>query len=214
MAEELKELSLPEVLDEMAASEPVLDARALTRWMERYPQYEREIMDFAARLGLMTHLPPDDTPLEDEEGFYSRGLEVVRRVMDARRSREARDEAPITSLIAEAKGRNLDVTKLAAAADLSVPIIVKFEQRLISFASIPREAIEALARTVQRSAESVAAYLQTAPGFAPGASYKSESAPKLPPQQDFSEAVRSDRTLAEEKKSVWLERAARAGRQD
>lgn len=212
MAEELKELSLPEILDEMAASEPVLDAPVLARWVGRYPHYERELMDFAARLGLMTHLPPDDTPLEDEEGFYARGLEVVRRVMDARRGSTQGAETPITSLLAEAKISDLDIAKLAAAADLSVSIVAKFEQRLISFASTPREAVEAIARAIKRSAESVASYLQAAPGFAPGASYKSESAPQLPPQQDFAEAVRSDRTLGEDKKSVWLERAAR--RQD
>jgi hypothetical protein len=209
MAEELKELSLSEILDEMAASEPVLDAPALARWVGRYPQYERELMDFAARLGLMTQLPPDDTPLEDEEGFYARGLEVVQRVMDARHGSTQGAETPITSLLAEAKISNLDIAKLAAAADLSVSIVAKFEQRLISFAATPREAVEAIARAIKRSAESVATYLQAAPGFAPGASYKSESAPQLPPQQDFAEAVRSDRTLGEDKKRVWLERAAR-----
>lgn len=208
MSEELQELSLPEILDEMVAAEPVLDARALSHWTERYPMYARELMDFAARFGLMTHLPPDGAPLPDEEGFYARGIEVVRRVMGEGHVRP--DEGPITSILAEAKGRGLDITKLAAAADLSVPIVAKFEQRLISFATIPREAVEAIAGAIRRSAESVAAYLQAPPALAPGASYKSETSPELPPQQDFAAAVRSDRTIVEEKKRLWLERAARA----
>jgi hypothetical protein len=211
MTEKLKELSLPEVLDEMVAAEPVLDAKALARWIGRYPLYERELMDFAARWGHMTHLPPDDTPLPEEERFYAEGLAVVRGVMDKSFGRSAQAEEPITSILAEAKGHGLDITKLAAAADLSVPIVAKFEQRLISFGSIPREAVEAIAEAIRRSVESVAAYLQAAPGFAPGASYKSESAPELPPQQEFAAAVRSDRTISEAKKEVWLERAARSG---
>jgi hypothetical protein len=202
--------ALAEILDDLVASEPVIDAQTMTRWIGRYPQYERELMNFAATWSLMSHLPPDESPLKVEEEFYAGGLDVVRNVVRASREKTVNTEAPISSLLAEGTTHNLTIGKLAALSDLSVPIIAKFEQRLISFSSIPREAIQNVAQTLQRSFESVAAYLQSPPAFASGASYKTDTAPELPPQQDFATAIRDDRTLSEDKKTLWLDLASRS----
>ena len=122
----------------------------------------------------------------------------------------ARTEQPISSLLAEAATHNLNIGKLAALSELSVPIIAKFEQRLISFSSIPREAIQNVAQTLQRSFESVATYLQSPPAFASGASYKTDTAPEMPSQQDFATAIKDDRMLSEDKKARWLDLASRS----
>ena len=208
MIEGIERPDLNIVIEDMIASEPALDAAAVRRWIARYPEYEREIMDFAAQWSSLTHLPPDDSPLESEENFYARGLEAVRKVIENKHAAKelisTREETPITSLLAEGERRGLPMAKLAAATELSVPLIAKFEQRLIAFSSIPREAIEAVARALNRSRESVAAYLQTGPSFAAGASYKSETAPELSQPQDFFAAVRSDRTIADRNRKKWL----------
>ena len=214
MIEHANNIELNTVIEDLIASEPTIDAEAVRRWIAHYPQYEREIMDFAAGFSLLTHLPPDNSPLEDAEGFYARGLEAARKVIEAKRTEAAaqtstQNEAPIASLLSEADRVGLPIAKLAAATELSVPLVAKFEQRLIAFSSIPREAVESVARAIRRSYESVAEYLQAGPSFAPGASYKSETAPELPSQQDFFAAVRSDRTLSEEKKRQWLALASR-----
>lgn len=73
-----------------------------------------------------------------------------------------------------------------------------------------REAIAGVARAIQTSVENVAAYLQGSHNFVSGASYKSDTAPTLPPQQDFQDAVRDDRALTDEKKRRWLEVASRS----
>jgi hypothetical protein len=202
--------ALTEILDDLVASEPVINSQTMTRWIGRYPQYERELMDFAARWSLMTHLPPDESPLENEQAYYAGGLEVVKNVLRASRQRTPSTEQPISSLIAEGRTRDLNIGKLAALSDLSVPIIAKFEQRLISFSSIPREAIQNVAQTLQRSFESVAAYLQSPPAFATGASYKTDTAPEMPSQQDFATAIKDDRMLSEDKKARWLDLASRS----
>lgn len=210
MNSNLKPEALTDILDDLVASEPVIDAQTMTRWIRLYPQYEKELIDFAARWSLMTHLPPDESPLENEEAFYAGGLEFVKNVLHASRQRTAKTEQPISSLLDEGKIHNLNIAKLAALSDLSVPIIAKFEQRLISFSSIPREAIQNVAQTLQRSFESVAAYLQSPPAFASGASYKTDTAPEMPSQQDFATAVKDDRTLSEDKKAHWLDLASRS----
>jgi hypothetical protein len=211
MTDELKEITLGGIIDDLVASEQTIDAAALARWIKRYPQYERELMDFAARWSLLTHLPPDESPLSDEAGFYARGLEAVRKVFDASKPRSNQGAEPLAGILAEGQRHGLNISKIAALADLSVPIIAKFEQRLIAFSSIPREAIAGVARAIQTSVENVAAYLQGSHNFVPGASYKSDTAPTLPPQQDFQDAVRDDRTLSDEKKRRWLEVASRPG---
>src|SRR4051794_2913924 len=104
MTDDLKEISLNEIIDDLVASESTLDAAALGRWIKLYPRYERELMDFAARWSLMTHLPPDDSPLPDEAGFYSRGLELVKKIMSTGGSGGAGvdlKEEPLSSILAE-----------------------------------------------------------------------------------------------------------------
>ena len=202
--------ALAEILDDLVASEPVIDAQTMTRWIRLYPHYERELMNFAATWSLMSHLPPDESPLENEQAFYAGGLEVVKNLLHASRQRTARTEQPISSLLAEAATHNLNIGKLAALSELSVPIIAKFEQRLISFSSIPREAIQNVAQTLQRSFESVATYLQSPPAFASGASYKTDTAPEMPSQQNFVTAIKDDRMLSEDKKARWLDLASRS----
>jgi hypothetical protein len=202
--------ALTEILDDLVASEPVIDSQTMARWIQLYPQYENELMDFAARWSVMTHLPPDESPLENEQAFYAGGLEVVKNILHTSRQRIATTEQPISSLLAEAATHDLTIAKLAALSELSVPIIAKFEQRLISFSSIPREAIQNVAQSLQRSFESVAAYLQSPPAFASGASYKTDTAPEMPSQQDFATAIKDDRTLSEEKKARWLDLASRS----
>ena len=202
--------ALTEILDDLVASESVIDAQTMIRWIGRYPHYERELMNFAATWSLMSHLPPDESPLTDEEEYYAGGLDVVRSFVRASREKAVNMEVPISSLLAEAATHNLNIAKLASLSELSVPIVAKFEQRLISFSSIPREAIQNVAQSLQRSFEIVAAYLQSPPAFASGASYKTDTAPEMPSQQDFATAINDDRTLSEDKKARWLDLASRS----
>jgi hypothetical protein len=171
----------------------------LSEWIRRYPQYERELMEFAAARSLVHHLPPAPDADEEEDLLVARGMEVVHELLRRPRSRPV-----MVDLLAEAKARGLTTKGLAAALGLSVPLVAKLHRRLIRAATIPGKLIEDVARLLEQEASVVARYLGQSPTLAAGANYRAEQAPTLGEQQDFFEAVRTDPVIPETERERWL----------
>lgn len=186
--------------------------RVLAGFMRRYPQFAVELMDCAATACINELSPATardvESDAEQENSIVRRGMETAARLLAARRStlNLSAPVAPLAGLRKEAEARGLTIQSLAAATGLTVPIIVKLDRRLIRFASIPRQAIERIAGALGRTTEAVAACLSTGdPQFATGAHFMAETAPQMPVQQDFFDAVETDLNLSDGQKQAWRE---------
>jgi hypothetical protein len=93
---------------------------------------------------------------------------------------------------------------VADRSQLSITLVGLLDRRLVRFASIPREVLDQLATALQTQVASLAQYLQQSPSFAPSASFRADEAPTLPSTQDFSDAVRQDPTLDEQRRAALL----------
>ncbi|MGI8654395.1 MAG: hypothetical protein ACR2LC_04175 [Pyrinomonadaceae bacterium] len=192
--------------DELEAARRARDV--LAEFMRSYPQFAVELMDTAATTSIIENSPATASDAEQENLIVQRGMETAARLLAARRSTMnlSGQVAPLASLRKEAEARGLTIQSLAAATDLTVPLIVKLDRRLIRFASIPRQAIERIAGALHRTTEGIAAYLSAGdPQFAAGAHFLAETAPQMPVQQDFFDAVETDLNLSDEQKRVWRE---------
>lgn len=194
------EMNLQDLIDEYVFAVGRPSYRTLVAWIERYPQYRDELTDFTVAWSLMENVPLDAKVLQsiNAEDTVKRHMEVAQKVLGGPES------APLKGLVAEGRARGLSTSQLARASGLSVPLVTKLDRRLIRFATIPGEVVAAVAQVLGREANAVAAYLQGGPLLAPSASYRAEEAPSLPEQQDFAEAVRTDRTLDEEARQRLL----------
>lgn len=192
--------------DEMEAAR---DARnVLAEFMRRYPQFAVELMDYAATASIIENSPATASDAEQENALVRRGMDTVARLLAVNRSMiNLSDQvAPLVGLRKEAEARGLTIQSLAAATDLTVPIVVKLDRRLIRFASIPRQVIERIAGALGRTTEAIAAYLSAGdPQFAAAAHFLAETAPQMPDQQDFYDAVETDLTMSDEQKRAWRE---------
>ena len=207
MNEQMERERLEEVFDAFVASEAGPNSASLAEWIHRYPEYARELTEFAASWSLMKWLPPSPDAEElDEETLVLRGMSVVQNLLHRQEQEQAAAvaAAPIASLLEEGRSRGLAPRQLAQAASLGDIALRKLDRRLIRFGSIPREAIEALASAIQRGADSVARYLQQGPAFAAAAQHRAEQAPQLAEPEDFFDAVRSDPTMSDEQRARWL----------
>ncbi len=192
--------------DEMEAARRARNV--LAEFMQRYPQFAGELMDYAATASIIENSPATASDAEQEDVIVRRGMDTVARLLANNRSMKNLSEqvASLAGLRKEAEERGLTIQSLAGATDLSVPIVVKLDRRLIRFASIPRQAIERIAGALGRTTEAVAAYLSAGdPQFAAGAHFLAETAPQMPDQQDFYDAVETDLTMSDEQKRVWRE---------
>ena len=217
MNDQQERQTLEDVLDAFVASGAGPNSASLAEWIRRYPQYERELTEFAASWSLMRSLPPaPDAEEVDEETLVLRGMSVVQNLLHKQHLAQAAAPAttvvPFESLVSEARTHGLEPRQLARAAGIGDSLLRKLDRRLIRYASIPREAVEAVAAASQREAESVARYLQEGPTFAAAAQYRAEQAAELAKLEDFFTAVRSDPTMTDEQRSRWLSLAPRDGR--
>lgn len=201
-----KKGSLGDVLNDYIASEPNPSHAALNRWIRRYPEYKKELTEFTVNWSLMEHLPPSAKAVEvDQETLVLRAMSIVEDRLHSLGLRKRKAKPEITNLLAEARRQGMDVQMMADRCLMSVAIVTKLARRLIDYASIPREAIERISTAIGRSAGSVEAYLNKPMTLAHYAMYRTKSVPTLPrKRENFFDAVRTDRTLDEKRRTQWL----------
>ena len=201
---------LEDILDAYVAS-GVGPNSPLEDWTQRYPEFEREIIEFAASWSLMTWLPPAPNAEEvTEETLVLRGMSVFQNLLHRQSAESASDSAaPFESLIVAGQERGFEPRRLAHALGLGDSLLRKLDRRLIACTTIPQELIYRLAEVMQHEAASITAYLQQGPILAARTEHRSEQAPKLMPQEDFFDAVRSDPTIGRDHAEHWygLERS-------
>jgi hypothetical protein len=202
---------LEDVLDAFVAAGP----GSLNDWIQRYPHYKRELIEFAASWQLSESLPisPDAEPVSDAV-ILEHGKRAVQDLLRTRNfdlepvasAAGSAASVPIRSLIEEARARGLRPRQFAAATGMGENLLAKLDRGLIRFASIPREAFESLAAALQRDLVSIQTYLeQKGPTVASVAAFKAEQTPEAGEPEDFVAAVQTDSTMSPDQRRRWLE---------
>ncbi len=175
----------------------------LTEFMRRYPNHAEELMNYAATVNIVEHTSAtQDGDAAQENIIVKRGMEIFSNLL-ATQSPATQGDAPLSSLRATAEAQGLTMQTLAARTNLSIPVLLKLERRLIRFASIPRAAIEGIAAAINQTHEAVAIYLQGESRFAPAANFLAKEAPQMPEAQDFYEAIDKDLMMNDSQKQMW-----------
>jgi len=110
----------------------------------------------------------------------------------------------IESILSSAKKLGLDAPGLADATGLSVVLVMKLDRRLINFGSIPEKIFGILATALHAATAVVTEYLRQPPVLATVARFRANETPKIPEPQDFFDAVRSDKSISEERRAALL----------
>jgi hypothetical protein len=203
-------ISLEDVIDAYVASSADSGEDTLAVWVESYPQYASELRDFAAHYKLIKHLPERTYTAEEEGLINTRAASVVQNLLYRRRAGVAGSEDEVAGLINEAEMRNLSLEQFAEATGLSAPILAMLDRRQVRYESIPRRAIDNIARVIRKAVSAVASYLQGEMRLQP-AHFRADEAPKTARLQEFSALIAIDRELSESQRRQWLELAASAG---
>jgi hypothetical protein len=141
----------------------------------------------------------DDVP-ESEQNF----LALLGTLREGLQVQEIGAEPQLKGILAAAKSIGLDAMGLANSAALSVVLVTKLDRRLIAFRSIPGQVIDTLAAALRQSGALVTDYLQQGPVLATEGRFRASEAPSLPGVQDFFDAVRSDKSIGEDRRGALL----------
>ena len=201
---------LDDVLNEFVAECERPTAKTLEAWVRRYPEFRRELVDFAAAWAEQLALPPaPGLSAEQEKNVADRAMShmlnvVFERDQQAHDTREA--GPPIASLTGEAKAAGYTPQEFAMECDLDLALLSKLTNRQIQPLSIPPRVISRLAAALRRPVAAIQAFLQGPPQIAAGMAFHSRSKPESGEQQSFADAVRAS-SLSAEEKARWLAEA-------
>jgi len=214
MKNQIGPVELDDVLDALLAT-GAPSATALREFIQRYPQFQHELTEFAASWQLSEALPmsPDVQRVSDEM-IVERGIRAVNELLSGRQFQVepagvpvgSVAQPPVRSLLDEARAQGLRPRQFAAAVGMGESLLAKLDRGLIRFASIPREAMESIAEALHRDLASIQSYLEArTPSVAPMAAFKADQAPEVGQPEDFASAVETDATMSAERRQRWLD---------
>lgn len=165
----------------------------LTAWIE-----SADTMDLA-ELRQVRRMMGDNVE-ESERGFIS----WLGNLKGGLEKAATTPEPEIESILSRARRLGLDAPDLADATGLSVVLVTKLDRRLIDYGSIPEKIFEVLANALHAATAQVTEYLRQPPALAMGARFRADENPKIPEPQNFFDAVRSDKSISEQRRVELL----------
>jgi hypothetical protein len=174
-------------------------APRMEEYVQRYPQYTRELLEFAVYFHTVGFdaAEPDEVPTTELSPAAQRALARIRE------QRAAAAVSPIEGLVKRGATVGYAPRRLAESVGLTTELLGKLEARAIAVATIPPTLVRRLADALKVAPEAVASYLGAArPGQA-GAFYYSDR-PPTQHQESFLDAVQAS-ALSPELKREWDE---------
>ena len=200
-------ITLDDVFNMFIAENDQPTAENLQEWVNRYPQYQRELVDFAAVWKEQLVLPPaPEMGPEAEKALIDRAMSHVLNVAydrDEKAQRHAESDDPVHSLTGEAQHAGMNAQAFANACGLDLVLISKLNSRLIKPQTIPARLIGLLGQLLRKSTAEIAAYLAKPPQTATSKAFLARGKPTSAAQQSFADAVRAS-SLSDKEKARWL----------
>ena len=201
-----EKISLDDVLDYYLTSTEETGKDVLEEVVRLYPQYELELRELAADQKIFGRILPRKYTAEEEQSLTMRAVSVVQNLLYQQRQEkasDATDEEAFTGLRDEIEKRYASAEEFYEKIWLSEGIIWTLDDRQVRFTSIPQRVIENIANALERLVLTISEYLQGGMLVEPS-HYKAEEVPEISGRCDFSDLVRMDPDLSEERKEFWL----------
>jgi hypothetical protein len=191
--------SLDDVLAEIAASPVPPDAQQLRWWMNRYPEFRAEILDFATDwIEMEAAKSPHKVTKDEVDLVVNRTMSRVQQLLD-----KAERPTSMKDLLADIKSAGHDFESFQRAVGIDRSMLTCLAERMIRPATIPLRLVTAMALALNRTVEVVRDYLLLPPQ--PAAAYKARTQPESK-QVDFVVVVECAE-LSDTDKARWLTEA-------
>lgn len=207
MIKNREKMTLDDVLNEFVAENDRPTAESLKKWAECYPQYQRELVEFAAVWAEQLVLPPAPAlSAEEEKMLVDRTMSHMLNVAYSR-DEKAQNEGPIDSLTGEAKRAGMNAQDFAKACGLDLVLIGKLNNRQIQPFTIPTRLVSHIARLLQTSAQAITDYFALPSQAMTAKSFLARGKPETMGQQSFTDAILAS-SLSDAEKARWLDQTA------
>ena len=186
-------------------------AENVREWVGRYPQFRKDLVDFAAVWAEQLVLPAaDEMGVEAEKALVDRAMSHVLNVAynrDVEKLEQMTSDDPVLSLTDDARRAGTKPAQLAKVCGLDLGLLSKLNNRQIQPRTIPPELFEMLAERLNKSIAALKIFFARLPRSTERKAYLSRGKPTGTAQQSFADAVRQS-SLSDEEKARWLSEGA------
>ena len=207
MMENKIEPTLDDALNTFVQENDRPTAGNVQKWVERYPQFREDLIEFAAVWAEQLVLPAaEEIGAEAEKVLVDRAMSHVLNVAysrDVETLERTTSDDPVHSLTQDAQRAGTRPVQLAKACGLDLNLLSKLNSRQIQPWTIPAELIGKLAEQLNKTVAALKIFFAGPPRAATGKAYLSRGKPTGKAQQSFADAVRQS-SLSDEEKARWL----------
>jgi len=192
-----RKADLDAVLDEFASLSNAPDAATLRAFIDKYPEFRRELVEFATDW-IATQAARNRRPVTREavDSIVNRTMSRVQSLLDA-----AERPAKIADLGADIRASGHDFESFQRTVGIDRSILDCLVDRLVKPATLPARLVASVADALKRTADEFRDYARMPPQLAAAAN-KSPGRPRAT-QVDFSLLV-EDSDLPPPDKARWL----------
>ena len=209
-AKEMAKTNLESVLFEFRAEAGVPRPGILEAYTRRYPQFARELTDYAVEWlideALATTEPAREAVAPESSPLVSK---AISRLYNRIRERDAANDA-VRPAVSQVRNpfQGLAVARKREIRDelrINTPLLAKFENRLIDPDTAPRGFLDQFARLLESGVEEFIGYLRLPPAMHAAPEFKAQGKPAVAARKEsFEEAVRGS-SLDEKQKKALIE---------
>jgi hypothetical protein len=172
-------------------------------YIQRYPQYAAELIDFVLYYHTVVETLPDPEP-QPSAALSPEAQSVLARIHETLSSSAA---SPITSLTERARELGLQPRQLAADLGISTGVLGMLNARAIIAQSLPRTLIDRLAQSLRVAPDAILAFFNLT-GAAQAGGFFFADRPPDQRQDTFVDAVLQS-NMTDEQKREWSEIVSR-----
>ena len=201
------EITLHDALNAFVGENDRPTAENVHEWVNRYPQFRKDLVEFAACWSEQSVLPPaKEIGAEAERALVARAMSNVLNLAysrDVEAQEQAAGDDALSSLTQAAQSAGSTPLQLANECGLDLSLLSKLNNKQIQPHSIPPKLMRMLAENLHETIGALKAYFSGPSIAVTGKSFLSQAKPTAMQQQSFADAVRSS-SLSEDEKSRWL----------
>jgi len=204
MTKTTHDVSLDDLLHEMALISEKPDAKVIGEYLRRYPQYAEEISDFAAELAATAIAGDVDDVIEPStlgtSPAISKALSQLQNRLYEVKQEQGTLKAPGQDLFAPLDPRQFRA--LAAELGMNAFFLSKVRDRTIEPETFTHGFRVKMADAMNVPEPVVAAYLSRQPSIPEHMSFLSEQKPEASRRQSFADAVKSSNLTEEQQRRL------------
>ena len=199
--------TLDQILFEFLTENETPTRDVLTDWIQRYPQYQKELIDLAVDWFELSLPLSSNTSIKEAAVIVHQGVDFVQDKLleeEMRRQVIPKTRKQFRGFVKEGRAIGLSLGELANRVGLTPALLAKIDRRMVRFTSLPLVLIQALAEAVNCNVLTSVHFLQLQPVISTNERFKSSQPPKIGEQANFFDEVRADPEMSDDQRKRWL----------